>query len=57
MRTTLMIKNIPNKYSKDMLLAEIEQSHSGTYDFFYLPIDQKKLCNTGYAFINFKRKF
>lgn len=57
MRTTLMIKNIPNRYSKAMLLAEIDQSHSGTYNFFYLPIDQKNACNAGYAFINFNRKF
>ncbi|KAH3744532.1 RNA recognition motif 2 [Pelomyxa schiedti] len=51
-RTTLMIKNIPNKYSQRMLLDEIDAGHAGSYDFFYLPIDFKNKCNVGYAFIN-----
>ncbi|RLN13331.1 protein MEI2-like 2 isoform X1 [Panicum miliaceum] len=51
-RTTLMIKNIPNKYTSKMLLAAIDELHKGTYDFFYLPIDFKNKCNVGYAFIN-----
>ncbi|KAM2286445.1 hypothetical protein ACFX1S_038918 [Malus domestica] len=62
-RTTLMIKNIPNKYTSKMLLAAIDEQCRGIYDFLYLPIDFKarKLfrlssyqnkCNVGYAFIN-----
>ncbi|XP_057950020.1 protein MEI2-like 4 isoform X2 [Malania oleifera] len=51
-RTTLMIKNIPNKYTSKMLLATIDERHRGTYDFIYLPIDFKNKCNVGYAFIN-----
>ncbi|KAJ6798309.1 protein MEI2-like 4 isoform X1 [Iris pallida] len=51
-RTTLMIKNIPNKYTSKMLLATIDEQHKGTYDFVYLPIDFKNKCNVGYAFIN-----
>ncbi|XP_044502485.1 protein MEI2-like 2 [Mangifera indica] len=51
-RTTLMIKNIPNKYTSKMLLAAIDENHGGTYDFLYLPIDFKNKCNVGYAFIN-----
>ncbi|XP_064971080.1 protein MEI2-like 2 isoform X1 [Musa acuminata AAA Group] len=51
-RTTIMIKNIPNKYTSKMLLAAIDESHKGTYDFLYLPIDFKNKCNVGYAFIN-----
>lgn len=51
-RTTLMIKNIPNKYTSKMLLATIDEHHKGTYDFIYLPIDFKNKCNVGYAFIN-----
>jgi hypothetical protein len=51
-RTTLMIKNIPNKYTQKMLLATIDAEFRGTYDFFYLPIDFKNKCNVGYAFIN-----
>ena len=51
-RTTLMIKNIPNKYTQKMLLAAVDETLKGTYDFFYLPIDFKNKCNVGYGFIN-----
>uniref|UniRef100_A0A0D9ZT20 RRM domain-containing protein n=1 Tax=Oryza glumipatula TaxID=40148 RepID=A0A0D9ZT20_9ORYZ len=57
-RTTLMIKNIPNKYNCKLLLAVIDENHRGTYDFIYLPIDFKvyffflsvKDCNCEYNF-------
>jgi hypothetical protein len=51
-RTSLMIRNIPNKYTQAMLLAEIEP-FKGQFDLFYLPIDFHNMCNVGYAFINF----
>eukprot|EP00884_Botryococcus_braunii_P020467 jgi/Botrbrau1/7103/Bobra.0165s0124.1 len=51
-RSTLMIKNIPNKYTQKMLLTTIDAEFKGQYDFFYLPIDFKNKCNVGYAFIN-----
>ena len=51
-RTTLMVKNIPNKYTQKMLLATIDEHFKGQYDFFYLPIDFKNKCNVGYAFLN-----
>lgn len=53
-KTTLMIRNIPNKYSKELMLDTIDELFKGCYDFFYLPIDFKNNCNVGYAFINFK---
>lgn len=40
-RTTLMIKNIPNKYTVQNLSSEIDYEHSNTYDFLYLPCDIK----------------
>ena len=40
-RTTVMIKNIPNKYTQKMLLQTIDKKFMGTYDFLYLPIDFK----------------
>ena len=54
-RTTLMIKNIPNKYTQKMLLQTMDEQFRGGYDFFYLPIDFKNKCNVGYAFINLVR--
>ncbi|CAH2058288.1 unnamed protein product, partial [Thlaspi arvense] len=51
-RTTVIIKNIPNKYTYKMLVAEIDEKHKGDYDFLCLPIDFKNKCNMGHAFIN-----
>ena len=57
LRTTLMIKNIPNKYTLSSFLEEIGEYFKGTYDIFYLPIDYINKCNLGFAFINFVEPF
>ncbi|XP_015957356.1 protein terminal ear1-like isoform X2 [Arachis duranensis] len=67
-RTTVMIKNIPNKYSQKLLLSMLDnhcnhcnekireggRDHQpfSSYDFLYLPIDFKNKCNVGYGFVN-----
>ena len=56
-RTTLMIKNIPNKYTISTFLEEINGNFKETYDIFYLPIDYVNKCNLGFAFINFVESF
>ena len=57
LRTTVMIKNIPNKYTISSFLDEINVVFKDTYDIFYLPIDYINKCNLGFAFINFVEPF
>ena len=52
-RTTLMIKNIPNKFKRDLLLQMINENFKGAYDLFILPTDANGYKNFGYSFINF----
>lgn len=56
-RNTIMIKNIPNKFNKDLLLMYINHNFKGTYDLFILPTDINKYKNFGYAFINFTSSY
>jgi len=51
-RTTVMIRNIPNKYNQSLLLSLLDNVAGGLYDFVYLPIDFRSGCNMGYAFVN-----
>ena len=44
-RTTVMIKHIPNKFNKELFLKTINENHSSTYDFFYLPMDYKVITH------------
>ncbi|KIW16923.1 hypothetical protein PV08_04113 [Exophiala spinifera] len=52
-RTTIMLRNIPNRVDQGMLKEIIDHTSFGRYDFMYLRIDFANNCNVGYAFINF----
>ncbi|OLP88019.1 Protein MEI2-like 3 [Symbiodinium microadriaticum] len=52
--TTLMLRNIPNKYTQNSLMQEIcARGFRGAFDFFYLPMDVHNRSNVAYAFLNF----
>ncbi|KAK2381700.1 MEI2 protein [Trifolium repens] len=67
--TTVMIKNIPSKYNRDMLVEFLEdhcnvenakekengEESTFAFDFVYLPIDFRTGLNKGYAFVNFTK--
>eukprot|EP00418_Pyrodinium_bahamense_P033695 CAMPEP_0179154716 /NCGR_PEP_ID=MMETSP0796-20121207/75316_1 /TAXON_ID=73915 /ORGANISM="Pyrodinium bahamense, Strain pbaha01" /LENGTH=467 /DNA_ID=CAMNT_0020856121 /DNA_START=38 /DNA_END=1441 /DNA_ORIENTATION=- len=53
--TTVMLRNIPNQYTRDKLCKRLDQQgFADEYDFLYLPIDRNSERNMGYAFINFR---
>lgn len=51
--TTVMLRNIPNRYTQGMLLALLDEyKFQPDYDFVYLPMDFRNGVNLGYAFVN-----
>jgi len=51
--TTLMLRNIPNNYNREMVLELLDsEGFSGMYDFVYLPMDFHRMAGLGYAFVN-----
>lgn len=52
-RTTLMFRNLPNEYTRDMFTQLLDrEGFSGLYDFIYVPIDFRSRAGFGYAFVN-----
>jgi len=50
---TVMLRNLPNNYSRTMLIKLIDnEGFGGQYDFIYLPMDFKSHASLGYAFVN-----
>ena len=56
-RTTLIIRNIPNKYTIPLLLIELNENFRGKFDTIYLPQDKIRDSNLGFGFINFINPF
>eukprot|EP00929_Paragymnodinium_shiwhaense_P108248 TRINITY_DN74575_c0_g1_i1.p1 TRINITY_DN74575_c0_g1~~TRINITY_DN74575_c0_g1_i1.p1 ORF type:complete len:393 (+),score=58.15 TRINITY_DN74575_c0_g1_i1:99-1277(+) len=50
--STVMLRNIPNRYTQDMILQLLDSKFTGRFDFAYLPMDFRKCANLGYAFVN-----
>lgn len=52
--TTVMLKNLPEEYSREMLMDTLSsRGFSGLFDFVYAPMDFGKRSTFGYVFINF----
>lgn len=51
--TTVMMRNIPNSYTREMVLKLLEdEGFRGAYNMVYLPVDFQSRVGLGYAFIN-----
>lgn len=56
MRTTVMMRNLPNNLDREQLLQLVDnEGFEGSYNLVYLPIDFKSKAGLGYAFIDFQR--
>lgn len=52
-RTTLMLRNLPNMYTRNMLCELLDsEGLASRYDFVYAPIDFIRQAGLGFAFVN-----
>jgi len=53
-RTTLMLRNLPEEYTRDMLTQMLnDEGFKALYDFIYVPMSFRSQLSFGYAFVNF----
>lgn len=51
--TTVMLRNLPNQYKRDMLVDMLHaEGFAAKFNFVYLPIDFKTHAGLGYAFVD-----
>jgi len=52
-RTTVMLRNLPRDFSRDLLLKLLDDNgFARKYNFVYMPIDFVRQAGLGYAFVN-----
>jgi len=52
--TSAMMRNLPNDYTRSMLLELLHaEGFGGLFDFVYIPVDFRSGSGLGYSFINF----
>ena len=52
-RTTVMIRNIPCRWSAEDLLSVLAHVIDSSWDLLYMPCKTAEVANAGYAFMNF----
>jgi len=54
-RTTVMLRNFPSFFTRDMLAELLDSLGFATlYDFLHLPVDLSRLSCLGFGFVNFR---
>lgn len=54
-RTTIMLRNLPSYFTRDMVLALLDSlGLAHKYDFVHMPSDLVRLSCLGFAFVNFR---
>lgn len=52
-RTTVMLRNLPEGFTREMLTAMLnDQGFTNVYDFIYMPMNFRTRASFGYAFVN-----
>lgn len=52
-RTTVMLRNVPETFTRDMLTKMLDrEGFHGRYDFVYMPMNFRTKSSFGYAFVN-----
>lgn len=53
-RTTVMVRNIPCRWTAEDFLTCLKPVIGGMWDLLYMPCKMAEIANSGYAFLNFK---